>query len=60
MKNLKLELEKVYKNYCDVSLIGIKGEDEFVDVLYKDEDGSVVDNWNDYFDKWFSDCDDLS
>lgn len=35
MKNLKLELEKVYKNYCDVSLIGIKGEDEFVDVLYK-------------------------
>jgi hypothetical protein len=35
MKNLKLELEKVYKDYCDGSLIGIKGEDEFVDVLYK-------------------------
>jgi hypothetical protein len=35
MKNLKLELEKVYKDYCDGSLIGVKGEDEFVDVLYK-------------------------
>ena len=35
-------------------------DEEFVgDIFDEDEDGSVVDNWNDYFDKWFSDCDDF-
>ena len=34
-------------------------DEEFVgDIFDEDEDGSVVDNWNDYFDKWFGDCND--
>jgi hypothetical protein len=31
----KLELERIYKNYCNNNLEGIRGEDEFVDMLFK-------------------------
>jgi hypothetical protein len=27
------------------------------DIFDEDEDGNVVNNWSDYFDRWFSDCD---
>ena len=47
----------------------IKGENDLMniildrefedDIFDEDEDGNVVDNWDDYFDKWFSDCDDF-
>ena len=30
---MKLELEKIYKEYCNNDLEGLKGEDEFVEVL---------------------------
>ena len=30
---MKLELEKIYKNYCNSNLEGLKGEDEFVEIL---------------------------
>jgi predicted nucleic-acid-binding Zn-ribbon protein len=29
------------------------------DIFDEDEDGDVVNNWNDYFDKWFGDCDEF-
>ena len=25
----------------------------------EDEDGNIIDNWDEFFDKWFSDCDDF-
>jgi hypothetical protein len=28
------------------------------EIFDEDEDGNVRDNWNDYFDYWFGDCDD--
>jgi len=28
------------------------------DIFDEDEDGNIRDNWNDYFDYWFGDCDD--
>jgi hypothetical protein len=34
LKNeIKVELERIYKNYCNSNLEGLKGEDEFVKVL---------------------------
>jgi hypothetical protein len=27
------------------------------DIFDEDEDGNVVNNWSDYFDMWFGDCD---
>ena len=30
---MKLELERIYKEYCEGDLEGLKGEDEFVEVL---------------------------
>jgi hypothetical protein len=30
---MKLELEGIYKNYCNSNLEGLKGEDEFVEIL---------------------------
>ena len=30
---MKLELEKIYKNYCNSNLEGLKDEDEFVEIL---------------------------
>ena len=30
---MKLELERIYKEYCEGDLVGLKGEDEFVEVL---------------------------
>jgi hypothetical protein len=30
---MKLELERIYKEYCNSELEGLKGEDEFVEVL---------------------------
>jgi hypothetical protein len=47
----------------------IKDENDLMDIILdevfgdnifdEDEDGNVVDNWNEFFDKWFSDCDDF-
>ena len=30
---MKLELEKIYENYCNSNLEGLKGEDKFIDML---------------------------
>jgi hypothetical protein len=32
---MKLELEGIYKNYCNNNLEGLRGEDEYVDMLFK-------------------------
>jgi hypothetical protein len=29
------------------------------DGVNEDEDGNIIDNWDEFFDKWFSDCDDF-
>ena len=28
-------------------------------IFDEDEDDNIVDNWNEFFDKWFGDCDDF-
>jgi hypothetical protein len=33
MKTMKLELESIYREYCNSDLEGLKGEDEYVDVM---------------------------
>ena len=33
-------------------------EDYGGNIFDEDEEGNVVNNWSDYFDRWFSDCDD--
>ena len=30
---MKLELERIYKDYCNNSLEGVKGEDKFIDMI---------------------------
>ena len=32
---MKLELEGIYKNYCNNNLEGVRGEDEFIDMMFK-------------------------
>lgn len=32
---MKLELERIYKNYCNNNLEGLRGEDEFIDMMFK-------------------------
>ena len=29
------------------------------DIFDEDEDDNIIDNWNDYFNMWFGDCDDF-
>lgn len=31
---MKLELEKIYKNYCNSNLEGLRGEDKFIDMMF--------------------------
>jgi hypothetical protein len=31
---MKLELESIYKEYCNSNLEGLRGEDEFIDMLF--------------------------
>jgi len=31
---MKLELEKIYKNYCNNNLEGLRGEDKFIDMMF--------------------------
>jgi hypothetical protein len=33
MKNMKLEFENIYREYCNSNLEGLIGEDEYVDVM---------------------------
>jgi len=35
MVEIKLELEGIYKNYCNDNLEGLRGEDEFIDMMFK-------------------------
>ena len=36
LKNeVKLELERIYKEYCNSNLEGLRGEDEFIDMMFK-------------------------
>lgn len=34
MKTMKLELERIYREYCLVNLESLRGEDEYVDVMF--------------------------
>ena len=31
---MKLELERIYKEYCNSNLEGLRGEDEYVDIIF--------------------------
>ena len=46
------------------NIIKIKNENDLnnivlneMDIYDEDEDGNIIDNWSDYFDMWFGDCD---
>ena len=53
-------IEEIEEIKSENNLISLVLDEEFGgDIFDEDDDGSVVDNWNDYFDKWFSDCDDF-
>jgi len=34
-------------------------DEGFGDDIFDEDDNSVVDNWNEFFDKWFGDCNDF-
>jgi hypothetical protein len=34
MVKMKLELEGIYKNYCNSNLEGLRGEDKFIDMMF--------------------------
>ena len=52
-------IEGINKIKNESNLMSLVLNEEFGGNIFdEDEDGSVRDNWNDYFDYWFSDCDD--
>ena len=52
-------VERIEEIKSEDNLMCLVLDEEFGgDIFDEDEDGSVVDNWNDYFDKWFGDCND--
>jgi len=52
--------EKINKIKDENDLMFLVLDEEFGgDIFDEDEDGNVIDNWNDYFDLWFGDCNDF-
>jgi hypothetical protein len=50
--------EKINEIKNENNLMSLVLDEEYGgDIFDEDEDGNVVNNWSDYFDRWFSDCD---
>ena len=50
--------EKINEIKSESNLRSLVLDEEYGGEIFdEDEDGNVVNNWSDYFDRWFGDCD---
>ena len=52
-------IEEIEEIKSENDLKSLVLDEGFGDDIFDEDDNSVVDNWNKFFDKWFGDCDDF-